>query len=239
MTLNLAPTPLVAILRGVTPDEADSVAAVIVEAGFGAVEVPLNSPDPLASVELIARLFGDKVLVGAGTVLEPAQVDEAAEAGAKLVVAPNADHAVIERAVRLGLVALPGVATPTEAFAALKAGASGLKLFPGEAIGPEVVKAWRVGPAEGDAALSGRRRHARAHRPVPPRRRERLRHRLGALQARRERRRGAARGADLRQGLEGGGLNTPSHASERRALTKPSSESGPAPPKESASRAAR
>jgi 2-dehydro-3-deoxyphosphogalactonate aldolase len=142
--LKLAPTPLIAILRGVTPDEADSVAAVIVEAGFGAIEIPLNSPEPLVSIEIVARLFGDKVLVGAGTVLEPHQVDEVAEAGAKLVVAPNADHAVIERAVKLGLVALPGVATPTEAFAALRAGASGLKLFPGEAIPPEAVRAWRA-----------------------------------------------------------------------------------------------
>jgi 2-dehydro-3-deoxyphosphogalactonate aldolase len=154
VNLTLAPTPLVAILRGVTPDEADSIAAVIVEAGFGAIEVPLNSPDPLASIELIARLFGDKVLVGAGTVLEPGQVDEVAEAGAKLVVAPNADHAVIERAAKLGLIIVPGVATMTEAFAALKVGASGLKLFPGEALGPDIVRAW------------GRKRH---------------RHRLGAL----------------------------------------------------------
>jgi 2-dehydro-3-deoxyphosphogalactonate aldolase len=143
VTLKLAPTPLIAILRGVTPDEADSIAAVIVDAGFGAIEIPLNSPDPLASVELVARLFGDKALVGAGTVLEAREVDEVAEAGGKLVVAPNADHAVIERAVKLGLVVLPGVATPTEAFAALKAGASGLKLFPGEAIPPEAVRAWR------------------------------------------------------------------------------------------------
>lgn len=144
MTLNLAPTPLVAILRGVTPDEADSIAAVIVEAGFGAIEVPLNSPDSLVSIEIIARLFGDKVLVGAGTVLEPREVDEVAEAGARLVIAPNADRAVIERAAHLRLVALPGVATPTEAFAALKAGASALKLFPGEALGPDAVKAWRA-----------------------------------------------------------------------------------------------
>ena len=144
MTLNLSATPLVAILRGVSPDEADSIAAVIVEAGFGAIEVPLNSPDPLASIGLIARLFGDKVLVGAGTVLEPSQVDEVAEAGAKLVVAPNADAAVIGRAAKLGLIVMPGVATMTEAFAALKAGASGLKLFPGEALGPDVVKAWRA-----------------------------------------------------------------------------------------------
>ena len=90
-----------------------------------------------------ARLFGDKVLVGAGTVLEAYEVDEVADAGAKLVVAPNADRAVIELAVKLGLVAVPGVATPTEAFAALKAGASGLKLFPAESIPPEAVKAWR------------------------------------------------------------------------------------------------
>jgi 2-dehydro-3-deoxyphosphogalactonate aldolase len=140
VTLTLAPTPLVAILRGVTPDEADSIAAVIVEAGFGAIEVPLNSPDPLVSIE---RLFGDKILVGAGTVLEPHEVDDVTAAGGRLVVAPNADRAVIERAAKLELVALPGVATMTEALAALKAGASGLKLFPGEAIPPEVVRAWR------------------------------------------------------------------------------------------------
>lgn len=143
MTLELTPTPLIAILRGVAPDEADSIAAAIVEAGFGAIEVPLNSPDPLVSIEIVARLFGDKVLVGAGTVLEPHEVDDVAEAGGRLVVAPNADRAVIERAVKLGLLAAPGVATPTEAFAALKAGASALKLFPGEAIPPEVVRAWR------------------------------------------------------------------------------------------------
>jgi 2-dehydro-3-deoxyphosphogalactonate aldolase len=143
MTLKLAPTPLIAILRGVTPDEADSIAAAIVEAGFGAIEVPLNSPDPLVSVEIIARLFGDKVLVGAGTVLDARDVDKVAEAGAKLVVAPNADPEVIRHAARLGLLMLPGVATVTEAFEALKAGASGLKLFPGEAIPPEVVRAWR------------------------------------------------------------------------------------------------
>jgi len=143
VTLELAPTPLVAILRGVTPDEADSVAAAIIEAGFGAIEVPLNSPEPLVSVEIVARLFGDKVLVGAGTVLEAHEVDEVAKAGAKLVVAPNFDRAVVERAAKLGLIALPGVATPSEAFAALKAGATGLKLFPGEAIPPEVVRAWR------------------------------------------------------------------------------------------------
>ena len=143
MTLELAPTPLVAILRGVKPDEVETIAAAIVEAGFGAIEVPLNSPEPLASIARIARRFGDRALIGAGTVLEPREVDDVAEAGARLVVAPNADRTVIERAAKLGLMALPGVATVTEAFEALKAGASGLKLFPGEAIGPEVVRAWR------------------------------------------------------------------------------------------------
>ncbi len=143
MTLELAPTPLVAILRGVNPEEAEAIAAVIVEAGFGAIEVPLNSPEPLASIARIARRFGDRILVGAGTVLEPNEVDDVAEAGARLVVAPNADRAVIERAAKLKLIVLPGVATMTEAFQALKAGASGLKLFPGEAISPEVVRAWR------------------------------------------------------------------------------------------------
>jgi 2-dehydro-3-deoxyphosphogalactonate aldolase len=143
VTLKLAPTPLVAILRGVRPDEAEAIAGAIVEAGFGAIEVPLNSPEPLASIARIALRFGERVLVGAGTVLEPHEVDDVAEAGGRLVVSPNADRAVIERAAKLGLIVLPGVATMTEAFAALKAGASGLKLFPGEAIPPEVVRAWR------------------------------------------------------------------------------------------------
>jgi 2-dehydro-3-deoxyphosphogalactonate aldolase len=143
VTLTLAPTPLVAILRGVKPDEAEAIAGAIVEAGFGAIEVPLNSPAPLASIARIALGFGKRILVGAGTVLEPHEVDDVAEAGGRLVVAPNADRAVIERAAKLGLIMLPGVATMTEAFEALKAGASGLKLFPGEAIPPEVVRAWR------------------------------------------------------------------------------------------------
>jgi 2-dehydro-3-deoxyphosphogalactonate aldolase len=143
MTLSLAPTPLVAILRGVEPAEAEAVAAVIVEAGFGAIEVPLNSPDPLSSIGMISRRWGDRILVGAGTVLTPREVDAVGAAGAALVVAPNADPTVIERAVAVGLAVLPGVATMTEAFHALRVGASGLKLFPGEAM-PPVVKAWRA-----------------------------------------------------------------------------------------------
>ena len=139
----LAPTPLIAILRGVKPDEAEAVASLLVEAGFGALEVPLNSPEPLKSIEIIARRFDQKTLVGGGTVLTPGAVEAAAAAGAKLIVAPNADPAVIERALKLGLSVLPGVATPTEAFAAQSLGASGLKLFPAEAMPPQVVKAWR------------------------------------------------------------------------------------------------
>jgi 2-dehydro-3-deoxyphosphogalactonate aldolase len=142
--LSLAPTSLIAILRGIEPAEAEAVAAVIVEAGFGAIEVPLNSLDPLASIGSISRRWGDRIVVGAGTVLTPHEVDAVGAAGAALVVAPNADPAVIERAVTVGLAVLPGVATMTEAFQALRAGASGLKLFPGEAMPPEVVRAWRA-----------------------------------------------------------------------------------------------
>jgi 2-dehydro-3-deoxyphosphogalactonate aldolase len=141
--LTLTPTPLVAILRGVKPDEAEAIAAAIVEAGFGAIEVPLNSPDPLKSIEAITRRWGERTLVGAGTVLSPDEVDRVAGAGAKLVVAPNADGAVLTRAFNLDLATLPGVATPTEAFRALSLGASALKLFPAEAMPPDVVKAWR------------------------------------------------------------------------------------------------
>ena len=139
----LAPTPLIAILRSVKPDEAEAIASVLVGAGFGAIEVPFNSPDPLKSIELIAKRFGEATLVGAGTVLMPGAVEGAATAGAKLIVAPNADPAVIERSLKLGLFVLPGVATPTEAFAAESLGSSALKLFPAEAMPPEVVKAWR------------------------------------------------------------------------------------------------
>ena len=141
--LSITPTPLVAILRGVKPEEAEAIASVIIEAGFGAVEVPLNSPDPFVSIETLARMFGDRIMVGAGTVLKASEVDRAAAAGARLVVAPNADPAVIECAVEAGLATLPGVATPTEAFRALSLGASGVKLFPAEAMPPEIVRAWR------------------------------------------------------------------------------------------------
>jgi 2-dehydro-3-deoxyphosphogalactonate aldolase len=141
--LSLAPLPLIAILRGVRPEEAEEIAAILVEVGFAAIEVPLNSPEPLRSIEAIAKRWGGATLVGAGTVLAPEEVDGVAGAGGKLVVSPNLNLAVTERAAALGLAIVPGVATPTEAFAALRAGASALKLFPAEGLPPPIVKAWR------------------------------------------------------------------------------------------------
>jgi len=141
--LALSPLPLIAILRGVRPEEAEEIAAILVEVGFAAIEVPLNSPEPLRSIEAIAKRWGGATLVGAGTVLAPEEVDGVAGAGGKLVVSPNLNLAVTERAAALGLAIVPGVATPTEAFAALRAGASALKLFPAEGLPPPIVKAWR------------------------------------------------------------------------------------------------
>ncbi|RZL64705.1 MAG: 2-dehydro-3-deoxy-6-phosphogalactonate aldolase [Variovorax sp.] len=132
--------PLVAILRGLTPAEAPDVGDAIVHAGFRLLEVPLNSPDPLASIALLRARFPD-ALVGAGTVLSVQQVREVHGAGGQLIVAPNFNADVIAEATRLGLVSLPGVMTPTEAFGALAAGATGLKLFPAELASPAVVKA--------------------------------------------------------------------------------------------------
>ena len=132
--------PLVAILRGLTPAEAPSVGDAIVEAGFRLLEVPLNSPQPLESIALLRKRFPD-ALVGAGTVLDAQQVRQVHAAGGELIVAPNFNAEVLAEAGRLGLVSLPGVMTPTEAFGALEAGASGLKLFPAELASPAVVKA--------------------------------------------------------------------------------------------------
>jgi 2-dehydro-3-deoxyphosphogalactonate aldolase len=144
MDLSRHPLPLVAILRGVKPDEVIAVADALMAHGFSLIEVPLNSPAPLESIQALARHVGTRALVGAGTVLTEAQVRQVAEAGGRLIVMPHADVAVIRAAKAAGLVCLPGVATPTEAFAALAAGADGLKLFPAEAIAPAIVKAWRA-----------------------------------------------------------------------------------------------
>ncbi len=135
--------PLVAILRGLTPADASSIGAALDAAGFSLIEVPLNSPRPLASIAtLVAQL--PNALVGAGTVLTPAQVREVHAAGGQLIVSPNFDADVVRAAVQLGMVCLPGVMTPTEAFAALAAGASGIKLFPAELVPPAGVKALRA-----------------------------------------------------------------------------------------------
>ncbi len=136
--------PLVAILRGVEPQEAVAIGAELVDVGFAVIEVPLNSPQPFDSVGRLAAAFGEQVLVGAGTVLTPEAVDRVADAGGKLIVMPHADTAVIRAAKRAGLFAVPGFATPTEAFAALDAGADALKLFPAEAAPPAVLKAMRA-----------------------------------------------------------------------------------------------
>lgn len=149
----LQPLPLVAILRGLTPEEAPAIGAALVDAGFRILEVPLNSPRPLESIALLAKAFGDRCLVGAGTVLTPAQVHDVAGAGGRLIVMPHADTAVISAARATGLRCTPGVATPTEAFAALAAGADALKLFPAEQLPPPVLKAWRSVLPAGTALL--------------------------------------------------------------------------------------
>ncbi len=136
--------PLIAILRGIRPDEIEAVADALVEAGFSMIEVPLNSPDPLDSIARIANRYPDPILIGAGTVLTPDQVREVRRAGGKLIVSPNTDRAVIEATVAEAMVSLPGFLTPSEALAALAAGAHGLKLFPAEAVSPAVLRAQRA-----------------------------------------------------------------------------------------------
>lgn len=141
---HFAECPLVAILRGVTGHEAVAVGEALVAAGIRIIEIPLNSPDPFASIERLSRRLGDGATVGAGTVLAVADVARVAAAGGTIVVSPHADVAVIAATAAAGLVASPGYATPTEAFAALAAGAHVLKLFPAEAASPAVLKAQKA-----------------------------------------------------------------------------------------------
>ncbi len=140
----LVPLPFCAVLRGITPEEIEPVGGALSEAGFRILEVPLNSPRPFDSIRLLARHFGAQCLVGAGTVIDPDDVARVADAGGALVVMPHADVRVIAAAKRRGLTCMPGVATPTEAFAALAEGADGLKMFPAEALPPAALKAWRA-----------------------------------------------------------------------------------------------
>lgn len=138
---HFADCPLVAIIRGVTPDEVEGVAGALLDSGFRIIEVPLNSPEPLQSIERLARMVGDSATVGGGTVLSTADVRRVADAGGRIIVSPNTDAEVIGATVAAGLVSSPGYFTPSEAFTAAKAGAHVLKLFPAEAAGPAVVRA--------------------------------------------------------------------------------------------------
>jgi 2-dehydro-3-deoxyphosphogalactonate aldolase len=140
----LSAFPLVAILRGLRPENAAAIGEALTEGGFRIIEVPLNSPAPLRSIEIMAKRLGPDVLVGAGTVLDPADVARVRDAGGRLIVMPHGDPAVIAGAVAAGLACTPGVATPTEAFAALNAGSAALKMFPAENLPPVVVRAWRA-----------------------------------------------------------------------------------------------
>ena len=140
----LSKLPLIAILRGLKTAEAPAALEALLGAGFVMIEIPLNSPEPFATLATMRHLAPAEVLIGAGTVLTKEDVQRVAEAGGDLVVSPNFDVDVVAATKRLGLISLPGVATPSEAFAALKAGADGLKAFPAEAIGPAIVKAWRA-----------------------------------------------------------------------------------------------
>jgi 2-dehydro-3-deoxyphosphogalactonate aldolase len=133
--------PLVAILRGVKPSEVELIGHALERAGIAIVEVPLNSPDPFESIAILSRTFGDRMLIGAGTLTKPSQVAELAAAGGRLVVTPHADTSIVRAAKEAGMIAFPGFFNPTEAFALLEAGADGIKLFPAEVLGAPMLKA--------------------------------------------------------------------------------------------------
>jgi len=135
---------IVAILRGVKPDEVIEVAHTLVNAGIDIIEVPLNSPSPLDSIAALSREFPSHILIGAGTVLTPEQVDRVADVGARIVLSPNFNAQVVRQSKARGLTSMPGVATPSEGFDALAAGADALKLFPSEVLGVSSIKAWRA-----------------------------------------------------------------------------------------------
>ena len=149
----LAHCPLVAILRGLPPADAETVGVALIDAGLRIIEVPLNSPDPFRSIETLARRFGDTALIGAGTVMTEADIAGVARAGGRLIVTPHADPALVRAAKAAGLFAVPGFFTPAEAFALLAAGADALKLFPAEAGSPAMLRAIRAVLPAGTAIL--------------------------------------------------------------------------------------
>lgn len=136
--------PLIAILRGIRPHEAYEHVSALIDAGFDAIEVPLNSPNWEETLPNLVNHFGERVLIGGGTVLTPSHTEQLAEFGCKLIVTPNTDPDVIQTAVALGMIVYPGCATATEAFSALKAGAQGLKIFPSSAFGPDYIRALKA-----------------------------------------------------------------------------------------------
>jgi 2-keto-3-deoxy-6-phosphogluconate aldolase len=179
-----AAMPLVAILRGITPAEVVEVGGALIDAGLRIVEVPLNSPEPLESIARLVAAYGEHALIGAGTVLDVAAVDAVAATGARLIVSPNTDVEVIRRSKALGLASLPGMFTPTEAFAGLRAGADALKLFPGEATTPQASRGHAGGAADRRPRPRRRGCRGRDNAGVDGGGRERVRHRVVALQAR-------------------------------------------------------
>jgi 2-dehydro-3-deoxyphosphogalactonate aldolase len=150
----LDPLPFCAVLRGITPAEIDAIGDVLADAGFRILEVPLNSPQPFVSIARLAARFGERCLVGAGPVIDPDDVARVADAGGRVIVMPHADLRVVAAAKSRGLFCMPGVATPTEAFAALAGGADALKMFPAEALPPTALKAWRAVLPKGTPVLA-------------------------------------------------------------------------------------
>lgn len=140
----LIKTPVVAVLRNILPDSAKAVGEALISAGIGILEVPLNGADAHASIEILVKNFGEKALIGAGTALTPDHVKQAARLGAKFIFSPNLDADVVETTLSCGMASVPGVATPSEAFTALRLGSTALKAFPGDMLPPKVMRAWRL-----------------------------------------------------------------------------------------------
>jgi 2-dehydro-3-deoxyphosphogalactonate aldolase len=153
LAMALARCPLIAILRGVQPQEVEEIAEALAAAGIAIIEVPLNSPDPIDSIARLTRRFGERLLIGAGTVRRPTEVAEIAAVGGRLIVMPHADAEVVTAAKARGLIAVPGCFTPTEAFAMIDAGADALKLFPAEGASPAVLRAIRAVLPQGTMVL--------------------------------------------------------------------------------------